>query len=223
MLFAELAWFLDYGVFMKLFLVFFQLFIVYSWAAEARNMAVLDLDGTANLTMEETKTISDRLESEIQGTGKASLLERRKMQEILSEQGFQQSGACDASNCQVQVGQLLGVDQVITGSVGKVGNVYTLNVKLIDVQTGAILRSHVVDVEGDLSKLLVYGCKESAQGLLGLETKETLPKERSGSWKVWGGVGVVALATIGGIVYYLFQPAETTTKTVVISRDRVLQ
>jgi len=199
------------------------LVFVNSWAVEARNLAVLDLDGTANLTMEETKTISDRLESEIQGTGTASLLERRKMQEILSEQGFQQSGVCDASNCQVQVGQLLGVDQVITGSVGKVGNVYTLNVKLIDVQTGAILRSHVVDVDGDLSKLLVYGCKESARGLLGLEPKETLPKERNGGWKVWGAVGVAAFATIGGIVYYLFQPTEITTKTQVISRDRVLQ
>jgi len=64
------------------------LVFVNSWAVEASNLAVLDLDGTANLTMEETKTISDRLESEIQGTGTAFLLERRKMQEILSEQGF---------------------------------------------------------------------------------------------------------------------------------------
>lgn len=223
MIFTDLARFADYGVFMKWFVILLHFMLVYSWAAESRNMAVLDLDASTNLTQEETKTISDRLESEIQGTGKAILLERRKMQEILSEQGFQQSGACNASNCQVQVGQLLGVDQVITGSVGKVGNVYTLNVKLIDVQTGAIMRSHVVDVEGDLSKLLVYGCKETARGLLGLETKSDSSQVSSGSWKVWGGVGVVALATIGGVVYYLFQPAETTTKTVVITRDRVLQ
>lgn len=56
------------------------------------------------------------------------------------------------------MGQLLGVDQIVVGSVGKVGSVYSLNVRLVSVQTGEILQTQVADVQGDLARLLTQGC-----------------------------------------------------------------
>ena len=50
------------------------------------------------------------------------------MNDILKEQGFQQTGCTDAS-CAVQAGQLLNVKYMIIGSVDRVGNIYSITLK----------------------------------------------------------------------------------------------
>ena len=55
------------------------------------------------------------------------------MGEVLKEQGFQQS-CCTSNECVVEVGQLLGVQQMISGSIGKVGDIFTVSVRIIDIK-----------------------------------------------------------------------------------------
>ena len=43
------------------------------------------------------------------------------MDDLLKEQGFQQTGSCDSDACIVQAGRILGVPGIIVGSVGRVG------------------------------------------------------------------------------------------------------
>lgn len=194
-------------------------FLAFSLSVAAVHVAVLDLTTSSNISAEETRTISDRLESELALTKAVVLLERRRMQEILQEQGFQQSGACDAANCQVQVGQLLGVDQVVAGSVGKVGSVYSLNVKLIDVQSGTILQTQVVDIEGDLSTMLTTGCKQVAQGLVGKSPEPV--KESKHTW-LWISGAALTAAAVGGTIFFM-QSDEPKTKTETIDRTRSIR
>ena len=75
------------------------------WAMEKVQIAVLDLTGESPDVRQEVRTISDRLESELIKTGAFRLLERRRIHGILQEQGFQESGECHESSCQVQMGQ----------------------------------------------------------------------------------------------------------------------
>jgi curli biogenesis system outer membrane secretion channel CsgG len=56
-----------------------------------------------------TRIIEDALSDGLMRTGKMRLLERSQMKTIMQEQGFQQSGTCDGSECAVQVGKVLGV------------------------------------------------------------------------------------------------------------------
>ena len=57
---------------------------------------------------------------------------------ILKEQGFQQSGACTEQSCVVSMGQMLGVKYMVAGTVGNVGKIFVLSLKVIDVSTGEI-------------------------------------------------------------------------------------
>ena len=43
------------------------------------------------------------------------------MEDILKEQGFQQTG-CTSDECVVEVGKIIGVQQMVGGSISKVGN-----------------------------------------------------------------------------------------------------
>ena len=87
------------------------------------NIAVNDLRGEG-IDKSSANIISERIRSELINTGVFRVMERAEMQTILKEQGFQQSGACIDQQCLVQVGQLLGVDRIVAGSVGMIGSIY---------------------------------------------------------------------------------------------------
>lgn len=117
------------------------------------NLGVSDFDARG-LTKDESLIITDRIRSELIKTNKYKVMERSRMEEILKEQGFQVSGACSSSDCQIQMGQLLGIEQIITGEVGKFGELYTLSARVMDVASGEIIASYSVDYEGEMEGLL---------------------------------------------------------------------
>lgn len=109
--------------------------------------------------------ISDCIRMEMVNTGTYTVLERQQMGEVLKEQAFDQSGACDQS-CVVQVGQLLGVRQMIAGSLGKIGNSYILSLRLVDVATGKIEQTCKEEIPGMLENVYRYGVKNAVNRLI---------------------------------------------------------
>ncbi len=90
----------------------------------------------------------------LNATGKFSVLEREKIKEILAEQNLQQSEIAEGSGDNVQIGKILGVREIITGDIGKVEDVYTINVRRISVETSEIVQTAIVDYEGKVTGLL---------------------------------------------------------------------
>ena len=103
-----------------LFLLFCLLPLTIGFAKPADTYAVSPLDAIG-ITKDEAKVLTSALRSELISTANFKVLERDKMNEILTEQGFQQTGVCNETSCLVEMGQLLGVTQMIAGSIGKVG------------------------------------------------------------------------------------------------------
>jgi TolB-like protein len=200
---------------MKRFLLFFLCATL--WAAEPAvpNVAVLDITGSfKDFSRKDLSAIAGRFETELAKTGKVQVLERRSMGLILQEQGFQQSGACNTSECQVQVGQLLGVDRIITGTLTKVDKLYTLNLKMVDVGSGQNILSHALDIRGSLEDVMRGGCLEMAQIFAGLkkptDSNVVLTAEKGSVWPwIIGGVAVVGLG-VGGVILYMNQDEGTT-------------
>jgi TolB-like protein len=107
------------------------------------NIAVLELENNG-ISSTEATAITNRLRTEMFNTGLYNVLERTKMNDILKEQGFQQIG-CTNSACAIQIGQLLNVEYMVMGSADKVGELISLNIRMVNVSTGRIVRSVVED------------------------------------------------------------------------------
>lgn len=153
-------------------------FIFYSsfpLTQQRSSIAVIQLD-CYGLTHGQAATLTERLRSELTSTGRFRVLEREKMEEILREQGFQQAG-CVSNECMVKVGRLVAVEKIVGGSVGKVGNTYTINVRMISVESGEIVRVATEDLTGEVDLLLTRGMMRIAQKLAGAITQdlEVLP------------------------------------------------
>jgi TolB-like protein len=153
------------------------------------NYALVNLRVGEGVTNGDAELISDRLRAEIFNIGSVNVMERNQMQDILKEQGFQQSGAtCSDEACLVQLGQMLGVQFLVAGSLGRLGTLYMVNVRAIDVQTGKIVRVVSVDVKGNVEDLVDH-LPRIAMQLTGVEKK---PKQTVISSKDTSTAGVDA-------------------------------
>jgi len=120
---------------------------------EKLRIAILDFTNTGGLSKQETITLGNRLRSMLVKTNAFIVLERGQMDDVLSEQGFQQTG-CTTTECAVEMGRLLNVQKMISGTIGKLGKTYTIDLSLIDVQTAQIEKSFFRDFKGEIDGLL---------------------------------------------------------------------
>jgi hypothetical protein len=88
-----------------------------------------------------------RLESELVRNGKLVVVDRANLDKIRAEQGFQLSGEVDDDSAQ-SIGKLLGAGAIVTGSIADLGDVYSLSLKAITVETAMVAVSYL----GELSK-----------------------------------------------------------------------
>lgn len=187
-------------------------------ASRLPRVAILELRSTTpQISAGDLAALSARLETEFQKSQGFQVLERRNMDVILREQGFQQSGACNTADCQVQVGQILGVERIIVGEVGKVGKILTFNLKMVDVGSGANLKSHALDIKGGMDDLLRAGAWEMAQIFSGRKKpasdRSILTAEKTRVWP-WVVGGAVVLAGAAVAIVYLLQDKPETKKTI---------
>ena len=125
------------------------------------NIAVIDFEGK-NVSKDDASAITDRLRLELFLSGKFVVLEREKMDAILKEQGFQQSG-CTSDACAVEVGQLLAVEQMVVGSISKVGQTYSVTARLVGVEKGSLIGVGTCDLKGDIGDVMTCLSDVAAQ------------------------------------------------------------
>jgi TolB-like protein len=157
------------------------------------------------------KALADLL-SEVLLTGTArseafkSVIGGSDLQEIMSLE--QQKGAFGCSNdgCLATLGGALGVPRVIVGSIGKLGQRFLLNIKLIDVEEAKVLMrvNQEVNSESEL--------KQSLEQLVGKLLKDpsdapappapkVRPKVNKGMVAAGVGIaGIGVLSTVGSLV-----------------------
>jgi len=160
--------FLHFGDIMnKAVAIFLTLLVLInvSLAQNKKRIAVLNLQ-VHGLSGHESATLTDRLRGEMVKTGSFTILERGEMDEILKEQGFQLTG-CTTDECAVEAGQLLNVQYICAGSIGKVGSLYTVTTRLIDVESGEIIKTVTEDCNCPIERVLTTSMRNIALKLAG--------------------------------------------------------
>jgi len=84
------------------------------------------------------------------------VMERNKMEEILEEQNFN-AKECSTEECQVLVGKMLSVRNMVYVLLWKMGNEYRGTIKLINIETGENEHVESVKFKGNLADLADKG------------------------------------------------------------------
>ena len=140
-------------------------------------LSVMDINITSGLAPSEVIMLTDKLINEFVANGIYKVVERSKRDEILREQGFQQSGACDQGACLVEAGQLLGVQKMVGGTIGQLGSVYGVELRVMDVRTGEIDQAFSRQYSGEISALL-DAIKDAAAVFSGMALENLQRKDK---------------------------------------------
>jgi TolB-like protein len=138
-------------------------------------IAVLDLD-VAGGTKEQALALSNQLRTEILKTGRFTVVDRSQIDDILKEQAFQQAG-CTSQECAVEVGRILGIRQIVTGSVTRVADdLWQVTAQVTDVETAETLQAESLNHQGRYPDLLLNGMKNLAALLAKQAPREPVAK-----------------------------------------------
>lgn len=129
------------------------------------NLAIIPLDAKG-ISDIEASVLTDRLGLELFKTGLFTVLDQGKMKEILAIQNFPLTGR-ESEEDLAEAGQLLGVEQMMVGSVIKIGNTCTVILKLHDARSGAIVQVTSYDHLGTIAQLWNPGMSVVARIIAG--------------------------------------------------------
>jgi len=140
--------------------------VSFSQIKDRQNIAVYSFDARGVSSIE-AEAITDRIRLEVSNANIYNVIERGLMEEVLKEQAFQLTGACTESSCLVEVGNLLAVHYMVGGSVTHIGSLYSIEARIIDIESGDIIASVIEDYNGPIENLLVQTTKIVAAKLTG--------------------------------------------------------
>ncbi len=191
------------------------------------SMAVLDL-ASHGVSQELTKLVS---ESVVQEAHKLQGPRVVAMDEIRTMIGFEeqrQLAGCSASECVAEISGALGVDKVLTGSIGQLGKSFLLSLRLVN--------THTTQVEQQATARIVGGKGEEFLDAIGPLFEKLFPDvpikdgekrgaaptlvSKASGLSLGGGVapvyafttGAVAVAALGtGIVFGALAKSEEST------------
>jgi len=136
-----------------------------------QGLAVLNLKTQGNVPAEMGQILTDRIRALVIKSRQYRVMERSQMEAIIKEQGFQTSVQdCDSVACAIELGKLLSVRQLMIGSLSQVGQVYSLNLRIIDTQSGQIINERFADCRCSLEDVLMQVSPSLVQALISGET-----------------------------------------------------
>ena len=133
-------------------------------------IAIIDFEGIG-VGKGDAKALTQRLTSEMITLELYQVLERSEMKRLLEEQKFQYSGCVDLK-CAVELGKMIGAKYMVVGSISKVGNTYSIDSRLISVETGESYISATYSNDNKIDVLLDDGMKSIAHQLSEIEYKD---------------------------------------------------
>jgi len=128
------------------------IFISYSKIVNAEfiknKIAVLDfmLQGKGFETEDLGQIVAEWLITALVKDGRFDVVERRLLKKIIAEQQLSETGLLDQETT-AQLGKVLGVKVVISGSVMRIQDITEVNSRIIDVESGSILAAESVSNE----------------------------------------------------------------------------
>lgn len=142
--------------------------------------AVLTFDAGAGVGPDEAKFLSDRFTSFLAQAEVYNVVARSRMLEILETEAFNRSDHCSATECAVEAGRILQVRYIIFGTVGRFGDLMSLNTSLVDVETTKIVSTAISDFTGDWTEFGKSAPAENVHKLLGLAQRAAPQKSMAG-------------------------------------------
>jgi len=98
------------------------------------SLAVLDLEGEG-VNEQTAANLTQVLSTELKRVEGTSVIARSDVKSMMQMQEQKMLAGCEDASCLAEIGGALGVDHLVAGNVGKVGDSYMISLRLISVRS----------------------------------------------------------------------------------------
>ena len=137
---------------------------------EEISIAVLNLN-SAGVSESISKNLTQVTSVELKRLKGATVISSDDIVAMLSLEEDKQMLGCDDASCLAEIGGALGVDKLVNGQVGLLGNSYMITLKLISPGTAQVENRVSETFVGD-EATLIPAVRSAARKLFGIESKE---------------------------------------------------
>ncbi|GEM_PF-1919070 len=115
------------------------------------NVGLIPFEAHAGVQPGEVASVSELFASALQQTNRFVVVDRKTINAMMQERDFQ---ASQDDNAQMaKSGKVLSMKKMISGSVGRLGNKYIMNIKMIDVESTLVDLAISQAYDGELSEI----------------------------------------------------------------------
>jgi hypothetical protein len=172
--------------------------------------AVLDLTPGEGVTLERAQSLTEVVTGEVGAHLGCTVLSRAEIKALVSFEVERQLSGCDTSGCLAEIGDALGVDQLVLGTMSRIDSRSLVSLRLVDMHTMQVRRRVTDSYEGEdkdalrwigwLARRLAMP-DEADAGPRPEVDKPTVLERRATLWRTlaWTGVGTGAgVLVVGG-------------------------
>ena len=159
-------------------------------------VSILDFNGE-DVQDKLLRACYNQLEESLIESNRFTVIDKSQRDEILDEQEFQNSGMCDDA-CAVEIGQLVGAEFLMLGEVIGFGDLYQVNIKIINIEKGDVAEKVTSQIEGGMSDLL-NGMEDASQEIVRRIASGSVPQSFMGqsgqmitTQKTYGRVDIIS-------------------------------
>lgn len=105
-------------------------------------------------------------QEEVASTNLFTMISRSKMDQVMKEQMMEDLGMCTDKACHVEHGKIFQAEQIIVGTVSKVGSAYNISLDWIDVATSDLLGAGNEWIKTDVEAELIFVTQRIVKKLL---------------------------------------------------------
>ena len=109
-------------------------------AANVCRAAVLDLKPGDGVTLQQARALSEVITSEVASHLDCAVLSRAEIEAIVSFEVSRQQSGCTTESCLVELGEALGVSQLVSGTIQRVDDETLVSLRLVDMATMQVRR-----------------------------------------------------------------------------------
>ncbi len=147
------------------------------------------------LQQEDYEMFMELLKSELQNTKALIMVDQNQIDEVILEKNYQNS-ECKSQDCGIEIGKLIGIKNIIVGSLNQVADTCKIQAQLVNVIEGEIEKSvektHIGDINEILPKIEIAAWElanlEPTQDMLsaaGILTEDLEEKPNDSRWPMW--------------------------------------
>ena len=184
--------------YLSILIVITSMCIPYSSFAKEK-MAVMDLKAKYGVADGLAEALSVEVRNVIHSQGEYEVLSKEDLETIAERTKMRQSLGCDDTQCLIDFGQAIGTKYMVAGSVSKLGDTYSVDLRLIDTEGDDTGVKNRASKKCACPEDQLFGtAMDAATLVMGKEISETAAAETA-SQPVSPGLSQGDVSNVGGV------------------------